>query len=75
MQANQIDLNDLYSVDEYAALYPRILSKSTLRYQLRSRDTNGMARVCVRMGKKLLISHVRYQEWLAESQQKHGVAA
>lgn len=66
MQTNVIDLSDLYSVDDYAAKFPRILSRHTLRYQLRCRDTNGLTGACVRIGKKLLISHTRYQAWLAK---------
>lgn len=67
MQTNQIDLSDLYSVGELAARHPRILSVLTLRYQLRNRESNGLARACVKIGKKLLISEQRYQEWLAEA--------
>ncbi|AUS44753.1 hypothetical protein CYD94_21710 (plasmid) [Ralstonia solanacearum] len=67
MQTNQIELTDLYSVGELAARHPRILSVLTLRYQLRNRDANGLAKACVKIGKKLLISERRYQEWLAET--------
>lgn len=73
VSSKPIDLNDLYTVDEYAALYPRVLSRATLRYQLRNRDDNGLAAVCVRLGKKLLISHTRYQQWLADSQEVAAV--
>lgn len=65
MQTNSIDFSDLYSVDDYAALYPRLLSRHTLRYQLRNRDANGLSGACVRIGKKLLISNTRYQAWVA----------
>lgn len=67
MQQNHISLSDLYSVHEMAARHPRVLSVTTLRYQLRSRDYNGLAKACVRIGKKLLISESRYQEWLTEA--------
>ncbi|MDO3553085.1 hypothetical protein [Ralstonia pseudosolanacearum] len=67
MQTNQIELSDLYTVQQLAARYPHILSVLTLRYQLRNRDANGLAKACVRIGKKLLISHSRYQAWLAET--------
>lgn len=66
MQTNTIDPSDLYSVDDYAAMYPRILSRHTLRYQLRNREANGLTGACVRIGKKLLISNSRYQSWLAK---------
>ncbi|UIF87809.1 hypothetical protein [Cupriavidus sp. UYPR2.512] len=66
MSTNQIDLNDLFSVSELAARHPRVLSVLILRYQLRSRASNGLAKACVKIGKKLLISERRYQEWLSE---------
>lgn len=67
MHTNQIDLNDLYNVHDFAARHPKILSVQTLRYQLRFRDVNGLCKACVQIGKKLLISERRYQEWLAET--------
>ncbi|EHP42313.1 hypothetical protein OR16_15329 [Cupriavidus basilensis OR16] len=67
MQTNQIELNDLYNVHDFAARHPKILSVQTLRYQLRFRDYNGLAKACVQLGKKLLISERRYQEWLSET--------
>ncbi|CAN7412297.1 hypothetical protein LJR296_002436 [Cupriavidus necator] len=67
MQNNQIELSDLYDVHDFAARHPKILSVQTLRYQLRFRDTNGLAKACVQLGKKLLISEYRYQQWLAET--------
>ncbi len=67
MSHQQIELSDLYSVLEFAARHPTTLSVNTLRYQLRFREVNGLARACVQLGKKLLISERRYQEWLAET--------
>ncbi|MHC6051943.1 hypothetical protein ACYT84_09270 [Ralstonia solanacearum] len=67
MQTNQIELSDLFTVKELAARWPKILSVLTLRYQLRNRDNNGLSKAVVRIGKKLLISESRYQQWLAES--------
>ena len=58
-------LDDLHTVEELARKYPRILSVFTLRWQLRDRATNGLAPACVRVGKKLLISKTRYEQWLA----------
>lgn len=75
MHANTIDLDDLFTVSELAERYPRILSKNTLRYQLRERERNGLAAACVQIGKKLLISDARYRQWLAEAQARQGVAA
>lgn len=65
MQANTIDLNDLFSVDEMAARHSRVLSVQTLRYQLRGRANTGLAACCVKVGKKLLISEGRYMHWLS----------
>ncbi|MDO3558275.1 hypothetical protein [Ralstonia pseudosolanacearum] len=66
MQTNQIELTDLFSVQELAARHPRVLSVLALRYQLRNRHANGLAKACVKIGKKLLISETRYQTWLSE---------
>lgn len=60
-----LPLEDLHSVEDLAAQFPKILSVPTLRWQLRSRDTNGLAQCCVHLGKKLLISKTRYERWLA----------
>jgi hypothetical protein len=60
-----IDLDDLHTVESLAGQFPRLLTIPTLRWQLRHRDTNGLAPACVRVGKKLLISRARYQSWLA----------
>lgn len=69
MEAHQtpaaLPLDDLYTVDELANKYPKILSVLTLRWQLRDREKNGLAPACVRVGKKLLISKTRYEQWLA----------
>lgn len=68
MEANNpasLPLDDLHTVEELASKYPRILSTYTLRWQLRDREKNGLAPACVRVGKKLLISKTRYEQWLA----------
>ena len=67
MQTNQIELSDLFTVEQMAARWPKILSQLTLRYQLRNRETNGLSMAVVRIGKRLLISEQRYQHWLAEN--------
>lgn len=67
VQNTQIELSDLFTVPQLAARWPKILSELTLRYQLRNRDTNGLSKAVVRIGKKLLISESRYQQWLAET--------
>lgn len=60
-----ISLDDLRSVEEMVAENPRHLTISGLRWQLRHRDRNGLGVACVRLGKKLLISKARYEQWLA----------
>ncbi len=60
-----IPLDDLRSVEDLAAEHPKVLTIPTLRYQLRNREATGMAAACVRVGKRLLISKSRYEQWLA----------
>lgn len=60
-----LSLDDLHTVEEFASRYPHILSPYLLRWQLRDRERNGLAPACVRVGKKLLISKSRYEQWLA----------
>lgn len=67
-----IPLDDLYSVEDLAARHPNILTVQALRWQLRSREHNGLAQCCVPLGRKLLISKSRYERWLAT---QAGVAA
>ena len=72
---HQIDLDDLYTVPEFAQRHARILNTNTLRYQLRDRETNGLASATVKIGKKLLISESGYRQWLAAAQARHGIGA
>ena len=65
VSAGAIALDDLDTVEDLAARFPRLLTVPTLRWQLRHRDTNGLAPACVSVGKKLLISRTRYEAWLA----------
>lgn len=60
-----IALDDLFTVEELAAKFPRLLSVPTLRWQLRHREQNGLAPACVPVGRKVLISRARYEQWLA----------
>lgn len=62
---NALALDDLRTVEALSSENPQILTVPTLRWQLRHRDTNGLAPACVRIGKKLLISRTRYEAWLA----------
>jgi hypothetical protein len=62
---DRIPLEDLFPIPALVAAYPNILTVTSLRWQLRHRGENGLARCCVQQGKKLLISKTRYEEWLA----------
>ncbi len=64
-QSSSLPLEDLHSIAELAAAFPKILSVPTLRWQLRHRQDNGLAIACVPVGKRLLISKARYEAWLA----------
>ncbi|MDX9718159.1 MAG: GIY-YIG nuclease family protein [Thauera sp.] len=61
---HDFSLEDLYTVEGLAAQFPKLISVSTLRWQLRSRHQNGLDSSCVRIGKKLLINKPRYEAWL-----------
>lgn len=60
-----ISLDDLHTVDEFAAKHPNILTKATLQWQLRFRDKNGLEKACIKLGRKLLIHGPSYELWLA----------
>lgn len=67
-------MQDLFSVPDLAKLFPDVLSVSTLRWQLRQRDTNGLAACTVKVGKKLMIYKTRYERWLAGQTGRAGRA-
>lgn len=62
---NPVNLEDLYSIEDLAAAFPKILSPDTLRWQLRRRNENGLARCCFPVGRRILISKSRYEAWMA----------
>jgi len=68
--ATALSLSDLFTVENLARKHPGILSVQTLRWQLRHREENGLARCCVKSGKKLLISETRYEQWLGAQAEK-----
>ena len=74
-QVESIPLCDLRSIDELVAEHPKVLQVSTLRWQLRHRESNGLAHCCVAIGKKLLISKSRYEGWLGTQAGKGRAAA
>ena len=61
-QAPAIPLNDLFAVNAP----PAPLTERMLRWQLRHRKENGLAACCVKLGKKIMISRSRYEQWLAQ---------
>jgi hypothetical protein len=60
-----ITLDDLYTLDQLVEAYPRVLTLTALRWQLRYRDQNGLAPAVLKIRKKILISKSRYEQWLA----------
>lgn len=69
------ELSDLRAVEALVAERPDVLTVSTLRWQLRHRDANGLAAACVQIGKRLLISKSRYERWLATQTEAARAAA
>lgn len=65
MPIDSMQLDDLYPIEQLAQTFPAQLTVAALRWQLRHRNDNGLAHACVRIGKRLLISRVRYEAWLA----------
>jgi hypothetical protein len=57
-------LSDWTTVDKLVAENPQFGNRHTLDWYLRSRDTNGLGAAVVRVGKNLLISKVRFAQWL-----------
>ena len=59
-------LGDWLPLAAFVAENPNVTPcESTLRWQLRHREINGLAPAVVRSGKRLLISKTRYAHWLA----------
>lgn len=61
----QIAIEDLRTVEGLAKENPNILNVSLLQWQMRFREQNGLASACVKVGKRVLISKSRYEQWLA----------
>ncbi len=60
-----ISIGDLYDIHKFAEAHSHLLNTTTLRWQLRHRDTNGLASAVVQIGRRLFISKSRYEAWLA----------
>lgn len=69
---DSMQLDDLYPIEDLVSAFPTLLTVAVLRWQLRHRNSNGLAPACVRIGKKLLISRVRYEVWLASRAEVPG---
>lgn len=59
-----IALDDLRTIPEMAAMYPTRISQNAIRWYMRDRDLNGLAPAVVRVGRNLLISQSRFEQWL-----------
>jgi hypothetical protein len=57
-------LDDLFTPEQLAQQYPNVLNVRALRWQLRNRESNGLAAACVRIGKQDFLSRSRYEAWL-----------
>lgn len=60
-----LPLDDLRTIEGLEAERPDLFGPNTLRWQLRDRKTNGLDFACVRVGRRILISKSRYEQWLA----------
>jgi len=63
--AQQIDITDLRTIEGLVSENPEVLNVSLLQWQLRHRDQNGLNNAVVKVGKRVLISKTRYQQWLS----------
>jgi len=61
----QIDLSDLRTIEGLASENPEVLNVPLLQWQLRHRSQNGLDSAVVKVGKRVLISKTRYQQWLS----------
>jgi len=60
-----ITIDDLVTVEGIVAANPEALTVAAVRWQLRYRHENGLHACCVKVGKRVLISRRRYEQWLA----------
>lgn len=64
-QEQQIDIGDLRTIEGLANENPEVLNVQLLQWQLRHRTQNGLNSAVVKVGKRVLISKTRYQQWLS----------
>lgn len=75
-QADAIALDDLYEPAELVAMFPKVLTPNTLRWQLYNRHKNGLDAACVKgLRRKILISKSRFERWLATQTEAARAAA
>lgn len=68
-QNSALPLSELRTIEDLAAENPKILSVPVLRWQMRHRDTNGLAACCVRVGRRVLIHLPGYERWLGSNRE------
>ena len=59
-----IALADLRTIDQLVEAHKSILTHNAVRWHLRDREHNGLAPAVVRLGRNLLISQARFEQWL-----------
>lgn len=76
VQSDTIAIDDLFTVEELAAAYPKVLTVATLRWHIYNRKKTGFDVACVKgLGRKLLISKSRFERWLASQTESRRAAA
>lgn len=60
-----VALEDWATREDLIASNPRVITPSTLNWQLKNRHKNGLAFAVARVGRRLMISRSRYTAWLA----------
>lgn len=58
-------LDDLALPNALAKEYPHLLSPTSMQHLLRRRNENGLSACCVRIGKKIAVSRVKFEQWIA----------
>ena len=65
-------LENLYTVKQFAAKF-KFVSQASLRFLIFNADTNKFNKVIKRIGKKILLDSVAFDNWLKESNQENIV--
>ena len=59
----EVSIRDWVTIEDFCKLFPNIPEK-TIRWQMTSRNKNGLASAVQVIGRQLLISVERYSYWL-----------